>query len=92
MQMKENVNNEVRKDSSILRFVKLQEARGPDNANITFSFFWSMPMSLTKKKNKITCYVSFIVYSLFLKHHISFTCTVLFINIQIQAVCRMIDA
>ena len=29
--MRENVNDEASKDSSILRFVELQEACGPDN-------------------------------------------------------------
>ena len=76
MLMRENVNNEVRIDSSILRFVKLQEACGPDNANITFSFFWSMPMSFAKKKN--TCYESSIAYLRSLKHNITFLSHVLY--------------
>ena len=62
MLMRENVNNEVNTDSSILRFVKLQKACGPDNANITFSFSGVCPCHLPKKTN--TCYVSSIVYLL----------------------------
>ena len=69
MLMRENVNNEVRKDSSILRFVILQEACGPDNAQLLHFLFLGYAHVIDQKKN--TCYVSSIIYSLGLNHKIT---------------------
>ena len=50
MLMRENVNNEVRKDSSTLRFVILQEACGPDNAQLLHFLFLEYAHVIDQKK------------------------------------------
>ena len=62
MLMRENVNNEVRKDSSILRFVKLQEACQDQIMPILHFLFleYAQLLSFAKKKIRVMCHLWFV--------------------------------